>query len=141
MRQDVKKGTALHHSVGSSMFFFSSDSRASKDAKWHLNAQLVRFCSFDTVVFSFFLFFAFSSECPARFFEICGRIGNEMPRERKLLVTKRWVQLDKKTMEAHIPNLQQPDGGERRGMGPEQGYGESPRDAGDSLRALQAGQQ
>ena len=31
VRQDANKGTALRDGVGSSMFFFSRDSRASKD--------------------------------------------------------------------------------------------------------------
>ena len=53
------------------------------------NAQLVRF-SYNTVLFSC-VFFRISAERP----EICGRIGNEMRRERKM-VTKRCVLLDKK---------------------------------------------
>ena len=37
------------------------------------------------------------------FAKFVGRIGHEMPRERNILVTRRWVQLDKKKMEMHIP--------------------------------------
>ena len=40
-------------------------------------------------------FFAFRPNVPLDFCEICGRIGNEVPRKRAILVTKRWVQLDK----------------------------------------------
>ena len=54
------------------------------------------------------LFFAFSAECATLVFlffcEMCGRVGNEMPGERKILVTKKWVQVDKKTMVTHLPN-------------------------------------
>ena len=40
------------------------------------------------------------------FLEICGRIGNEMPRKRNFLVTKRWFQLDWTKMgDAHPPTL------------------------------------
>ena len=59
VRQDAKKGTALHDGVGSSMVF-PSNSRASEDANrqfsQHLNTQIVRFCLFNTFVFSFFVF-------------------------------------------------------------------------------------
>ena len=43
-----------------------------------------------------FVFFSFRPNAPLFFFfgEMCGRIGNEMPRCH--LVTKSWVQLDKK---------------------------------------------
>ena len=63
------------------MFFFLSDSRASKDTNlqfsYHSNAQIVRFCLFNIVVF---LCFLHVGQMPLSFFgEICGRIGNEMP--------------------------------------------------------------
>ena len=35
------------------------------------------------------------------FREMCGRLGNEMSRKRKILVTKRWVQLYKNDGDAH----------------------------------------
>ena len=42
---------------------------------------------------------------PLSFFcGVCGRVGNELPLEGKMLVTKRWVQLDKKTTGTHIPS-------------------------------------
>ena len=47
----------------------------------------------------FEFFFHFGRIAPLVLFEICGRIGNEMPRKRKMLVTKRWVQLEKKRWE------------------------------------------
>ena len=43
-----------------------------------------------------FFFFAFRPNVPLVLGDICGRIGNEMPRKEKILVTKRWVQLDNK---------------------------------------------
>ena len=50
-----------------------------------------------------FFFFSFRPNAPLVFCEIYGRIGNEVSRKRKTLVTKRWVQLDKeKTMETYI---------------------------------------
>ena len=53
----------------------------------------VFFSNFGRMSLSFFFFF----------FEICGRISNEMFCRRNSLVTKRWVRLDKKKMRTHIP--------------------------------------
>ena len=44
-----------------------------------------RYCFF---VYS--IFFAFRPKAPLIVCEMCGMIGNEMRRERKHLVTKRW---------------------------------------------------
>ena len=63
----------------------------------HLITQMVRLCFYNTVVC--LCFFRISAEFPSRFIEeeeMCSRVGNEMPCQRKCLVTKRWVQLDNK---------------------------------------------
>ena len=55
----------------------------------NLNTQKVHFCLFNNVVC---WVFCIAAECPARLsFEICDRVGGQ----RKKMVTKRWVQLDK----------------------------------------------
>ena len=59
-------------------------------------ADSASFCLFNTSVF-FVCIFSTSADARLFFvFEICGRVGNEMPDTRKILVTRRWVQLDKK---------------------------------------------
>ena len=47
-----------------------------------LNAQIVRSCFFNTVVCS--CVFAFRPNAPLVFCDMCGRIGNEMHRKKKI---------------------------------------------------------
>ena len=69
------------------------------DCRWffQVTGELQRMPVDSSASIVFSCFFFISAECPSRFFcEICGRIGNEVPRKRAILVAKRWVQLDKK---------------------------------------------